>query len=42
MGRFLSQLVVAFLKVATPAAAGAVGLWLATSVPDVYRAICGG
>lgn len=40
MSKGLKAFLVAILKVATPAAAGAAGLWLATAAPDVWRAVC--
>lgn len=36
----MAPLLIAFLKVGGPAAAGAFGLWLATAAPDIYRAVC--
>lgn len=41
MPKAIKPLLVAIVKIATPAAAGAFGLWLATAAPDVYRAVCG-
>lgn len=42
MSKLLKPTLVAIVKIATPAAAGAFGLWLLTAAPDIHRAVCMG